>query len=136
MSRRLVRREPVGVVGAITPWNYPLYLNVAKLGPALAAFPRLARFPTEFGAQALPESDDFVEQERWPDLEWPRLGRTHALQRDRFDRYVPASEHDTYKGWKAATQAYQCRAHTSSVSASWGRTEPPRWARRSEPLAA
>jgi aldehyde dehydrogenase (NAD+) len=35
--RRLVRREPVGVVGAITPWNFPLFLNLAKLGPALAA---------------------------------------------------------------------------------------------------
>jgi len=34
---RLLRREPVGVVGAITPWNVPLYLNIAKLGPALAA---------------------------------------------------------------------------------------------------
>jgi aldehyde dehydrogenase (NAD+) len=37
MHRRLIRHEPVGVVGAITPWNYPLYLNMAKLGPALAA---------------------------------------------------------------------------------------------------
>jgi aldehyde dehydrogenase (NAD+) len=36
-QRRLLRREPVGVVGAITPWNVPLYLNVCKLGPALAA---------------------------------------------------------------------------------------------------
>ena len=36
-SRRLIRREPVGVVGAITPWNFPLYLNLCKLGPALAA---------------------------------------------------------------------------------------------------
>jgi aldehyde dehydrogenase (NAD+) len=36
-QRRLLRREPVGVVGAITPWNVPLYLNLAKLGPALAA---------------------------------------------------------------------------------------------------
>jgi aldehyde dehydrogenase (NAD+) len=36
-QRRLLRREPVGVVGAITPWNVPLYLNIAKLGPALAA---------------------------------------------------------------------------------------------------
>lgn len=34
---RLIRREAVGVVGAITPWNFPLYLNLAKLGPALAA---------------------------------------------------------------------------------------------------
>jgi len=34
---RIMRREPVGVVGAITPWNFPLYLNLCKLGPALAA---------------------------------------------------------------------------------------------------
>jgi aldehyde dehydrogenase (NAD+) len=36
-QRRLLRREAVGVVGAITPWNVPLYLNLAKFGPALAA---------------------------------------------------------------------------------------------------
>jgi aldehyde dehydrogenase (NAD+) len=36
-SRRILRREAVGVVGAITPWNFPVYLNLAKLGPALAA---------------------------------------------------------------------------------------------------
>jgi aldehyde dehydrogenase (NAD+) len=35
--RRVVVREPVGVVGAITPWNYPFYLNIAKVAPALAA---------------------------------------------------------------------------------------------------
>jgi aldehyde dehydrogenase (NAD+) len=34
---RILRREAVGVVGAITPWNFPLYLNLCKLGPALAA---------------------------------------------------------------------------------------------------
>ena len=34
---RLLRREPAGVVGAITPWNVPFYLNIAKIGPALAA---------------------------------------------------------------------------------------------------
>jgi acyl-CoA reductase-like NAD-dependent aldehyde dehydrogenase len=33
----LVLREPVGVVGAITPWNYPVHQAVAKLAPALAA---------------------------------------------------------------------------------------------------
>ena len=32
-----LRREPVGVVGSITPWNYPLMMAVWKLGPALAA---------------------------------------------------------------------------------------------------
>ncbi|MFF7475728.1 aldehyde dehydrogenase family protein [Streptomyces sp. NPDC008092] len=32
-----VRREPVGVVGAIVPWNYPLMLAMMKIAPALAA---------------------------------------------------------------------------------------------------
>jgi aldehyde dehydrogenase (NAD+) len=34
--RRQVR-EAAGVVGAITPWNYPIQINLAKCGPALAA---------------------------------------------------------------------------------------------------
>jgi aldehyde dehydrogenase (NAD+) len=34
---RLLRREAGGVAGLITPWNVPLYLNLAKLGPALAS---------------------------------------------------------------------------------------------------
>lgn len=36
-TRRIVRREPVGVVAAITPWNYPLYTMMTKVAPALAA---------------------------------------------------------------------------------------------------
>jgi aldehyde dehydrogenase (NAD+) len=36
-ARRVVRREPVGVVGAITPWNFPLMLNLVKVNGALAA---------------------------------------------------------------------------------------------------
>ena len=36
-SRRWALKEPVGVVGAITPWNFPHQINLAKLGPALAA---------------------------------------------------------------------------------------------------
>lgn len=33
----IYRREPVGVVGQIAPWNYPIMMAVWKLGPALAA---------------------------------------------------------------------------------------------------
>ncbi len=36
-NRREVRSEAVGVVGAITPWNFPHQINFAKIGPALAA---------------------------------------------------------------------------------------------------
>ncbi|WP_405133454.1 gamma-aminobutyraldehyde dehydrogenase [Nocardia sp. NBC_01388] len=31
-----VRREPVGVIGQVTPWNYPLMMAIWKIGPALA----------------------------------------------------------------------------------------------------
>ena len=36
-SARRVVREPVGVVGAVTPWNFPFMLNLSKIVPALAA---------------------------------------------------------------------------------------------------
>jgi aldehyde dehydrogenase (NAD+) len=36
-TSRIVRREAAGVVGAITPWNYPVYLNLCKVSAALAA---------------------------------------------------------------------------------------------------
>ncbi|OBA92550.1 aldehyde dehydrogenase [Mycolicibacterium mucogenicum] len=36
-TNRTIAREAVGVVGAITPWNFPHQINLAKVGPALAA---------------------------------------------------------------------------------------------------
>ncbi|ONH61780.1 aldehyde dehydrogenase [Frankia sp. CcI49] len=36
-TQRYVTREPVGVVSAISPWNYPYQINLAKIAPALAA---------------------------------------------------------------------------------------------------
>jgi len=36
-SRRLIWKEAAGVVAAITPWNFPFQINMAKLAPALAA---------------------------------------------------------------------------------------------------
>src|SRR3989442_7084859 len=33
----VIRREPVGVIGQITPWNYPFMMAIWKLAPALAA---------------------------------------------------------------------------------------------------
>jgi aldehyde dehydrogenase (NAD+) len=37
IGHTIVRREPIGVVGAITPWNYPQALAAMKIAPALAA---------------------------------------------------------------------------------------------------
>jgi acyl-CoA reductase-like NAD-dependent aldehyde dehydrogenase len=47
IDKVLVVREPVGVVGAITPWNYPLHQVVCKTAPALAAGCTVALKPSE-----------------------------------------------------------------------------------------
>ena len=36
-SVSMIRREPIGVVGQLAPWNYPLMMAIWKIGPALAA---------------------------------------------------------------------------------------------------
>jgi 1-pyrroline dehydrogenase len=43
----MLRRDPVGVVAAITPWNYPLMMAVWKIGPALAAGCTVVLKPSE-----------------------------------------------------------------------------------------
>jgi 1-pyrroline dehydrogenase len=44
----MLRREPIGVVGLITPWNYPLWMAIWKLGPALAAGNTIVIKPSEW----------------------------------------------------------------------------------------
>jgi betaine-aldehyde dehydrogenase len=43
----IIRREPVGPVGQITPWNYPLMMAIWKIGPALAAGCTIVLKPAE-----------------------------------------------------------------------------------------
>ena len=47
VGNSLVLREPVGVVAAITPWNYPLHQIAAKVAPALAAGCTVVLKPSE-----------------------------------------------------------------------------------------
>jgi len=47
IGNSLVVREPYGVVGAITPWNYPLHQIMAKVAPALAAGCTVVLKPSE-----------------------------------------------------------------------------------------
>jgi aldehyde dehydrogenase (NAD+) len=47
IGNSLVVREPVGVVGAITPWNYPLFQIALKVAPALAAGCTVVLKPSE-----------------------------------------------------------------------------------------
>ena len=43
----MIRRDPVGVVGSIAPWNYPLMMAIWKIGPALAAGNTVVLKPSE-----------------------------------------------------------------------------------------
>ena len=47
IGNSLVVKEPVGVIGCITPWNYPLHQVVAKFAPALAAGCTVVLKPSE-----------------------------------------------------------------------------------------
>jgi aminobutyraldehyde dehydrogenase len=43
----MIRRDPVGIVGSITPWNYPLMMAIWKLAPALAGGNTIVLKPSE-----------------------------------------------------------------------------------------
>ena len=47
IGRSLVTREPIGVVGCITPWNYPLHQIMAKVAPAMAVGCTVVLKPSE-----------------------------------------------------------------------------------------
>ena len=69
--------------------------------------PRVVRFVSEFGAQAVPDTADFIDADAWPDLEWEALARHHGLQKWVFDDRVPPDHFDTFDDWRHATQVYQ-----------------------------
>jgi len=62
-SRRLLHYEPVGVVGAITPWNVPLYLNIAETTPALMAGNTVVLKPAQLTPWAGTELGRLVAEE-------------------------------------------------------------------------
>lgn len=73
----------------------------------LARLPVLARFVSEFGAQAVPETAEFMDPDKWPDLDWDEMEAHHCLQREIFERRVPPADFATFAEWRDATQRYQ-----------------------------
>lgn len=59
-------REPLGVVGAITPWNSPLLLTTTKIAPALAAGNTVVIKPSEHTCASLLELAPLFEQAGFP----------------------------------------------------------------------
>jgi beta-mannosidase len=73
----------------------------------LARLPVLARFVSEFGAQAVPETAGFMAPGSWPHLDWEGLADHFCLQKDVFDHRVPPADYATFDQWREATQRYQ-----------------------------
>src|SRR6185295_10809450 len=62
----LIIKEPVGVVGCITPWNYPLHQVAAKVGPALAAGCTVVLKPSEVAPLSAFILAEIIESVRLP----------------------------------------------------------------------
>ena len=76
--------------------------------PVLAArLPRLVRFVGEFGAQAVPDSDDFIDHSSWPTIDWQHLSRHHGMDQRIFEQRLPPARFPSFADWKLATQIYQ-----------------------------
>lgn len=85
-------------------WRYG---TLAGVGPAVRAVPRLGRFVSAFGAQSVPVTADWIDPDRWPDLDWDALAEHHGMERDAFERHVPTTDAKSFDEWRDATQAYQ-----------------------------
>ena len=59
----ILRREPLGVVGSIAPWNYPLMMAAWKLGPALAAGNTVVLKPSEWTPLSALRLAELIEDE-------------------------------------------------------------------------
>ena len=81
--------------------------DVRDIERLAAAVPRVVRFVSEFGAQAVPETADFIDAGDWPDLDWDELTLHHGLQKWAFDERVPPANFATFDEWRHATQTYQ-----------------------------
>lgn len=63
----LVHKEPVGVVGAIVPWNFPLMIGAWKLAPALAAGNSVVLKPAETASLSLLKLAELASEAGLPD---------------------------------------------------------------------
>lgn len=81
--------------------------TIGDLDHLAARVPRLFRFVGEFGAQAVPDTDDFIDRESWPHLDWDHLEQHHGLAWKVMSHWVPPQRFATYEEWRLATQLYQ-----------------------------
>ena len=96
-----VRREPLGVVLGITPWNFPLWQAIWKLGPALAAGNTVVIKPAELTPLATTRFAELAQQH--PAARRAQRGARHRCgHRRRAGRATPRSNLVSFTGSTAA----------------------------------
>ena len=107
----------------------------------LRRVPRMGRFVTEFGAQAVPSTADFCEPERWPDLDWGGSGaRTPCRSRSSTASSRPRSTPPSTPGatprrptrrWSCDDRSRPCDASSTPRRAASPSSASPTGTRRS-----
>src|SRR6266540_1300424 len=132
----LVTRRPMGVVGAITPWNFPLTLLANKVGPALAAgswsWPG-RRSSTSAWSWAAPTRRSCCPTPTWtPPSRTSRSAATGTAARRAWRpsarSSTPRSTRHSWTGWWSASGATSPGPATpapTSPSCASGRCTPP-----------
>ncbi len=121
VARAMVRRDgtrPVSRHSGVLPgagdmgtdahsWFGWYHGTMAGMARALRVVPRAGRFVSKFGAQSVPDGAEWMDPDRWPDLDWDELARRHGMQREVLAARVPPSDAKSFDEWREETQAYQ-----------------------------
>jgi beta-mannosidase len=89
--------------------------EVRDLAAFAAAMPNMVRFVSDFGAQSVPDSCEFIDPADWPRLDWRELVSDHGLDLAAMERYVSPSRHVSLAAWREATQRYQAHLVRRSI---------------------
>jgi beta-mannosidase len=81
--------------------------EIGDMSGLAANVPRMVRFVSEFGAQAIPDHADFLHPQRWPHLDWHEAEVRYGMQVDAFERHVPPNRFANFAAWREASQQYQ-----------------------------
>src|SRR5690625_6439553 len=74
----MIVHEPIGVVGAVLPWNFPLAMLAWKLGPALAAGNSVVVQPPELATLTTLRFAELASEAGLPDGVLNEIGRAHV----------------------------------------------------------
>lgn len=85
-------------------WSHGRVRDLAQWARVL---PRRVRFVSEFGAQAVAQDAEFIDDSRWPELDWDELASTFGADREVLTTRFPPEAYPTRAAWALATQEYQ-----------------------------